>query len=97
MIRAIHIPSRDKHRHTALAGSVWFSVVGEGGSQAMWFYCPCGCGDLARIEIGSGMKPATSPSWKWNARMDAPTLHPSVRQLNCGWHGWLRGGYWEAC
>lgn len=95
--RALHIPGRDRHREKRLAGSVWFSAVGDAGSQAMWFYCPCGCGMLSRIEIGAGAKPDSRPSWRWNGRMDAPTLTPSVRQAFCGWHGWLRMGYWEVC
>lgn len=95
VLRALHIPGRDRHREERLPGSVWFSAVGEGGSQAMWFYCPCGCGALSRIEVGAGRKPEQSPSWRWNARMDAPTLTPSVHQQTCGWHGWLRDGYWE--
>ncbi|ALF02065.1 MULTISPECIES: DUF6527 family protein [Salipiger] len=98
MIRAIYFSDRAKHRDTALPGSLWFSEPADGGVSAMWFYCPCGCGDLARITVGQEHKPhMTGPSWNWNGRTDAPTLSPSVHQLNCGWHGWLRSGYWESC
>lgn len=98
MIRAIQFTDRQKHRDTALAGSLWFSEADGDGSQSMWFFCPCGCGDLACISIGLRAKPAgAGPSWIWNGSTDAPTLSPSVHQLNCGWHGWLRDGYWEVC
>ncbi|MEB3417566.1 DUF6527 family protein [Salipiger marinus] len=95
MIRAIAFTDRRLHRETALPGSLWFTEAEDGKSPALWFFCPCGCGDVAHITIGLGAKPAATPSWSWNGRTDAPTLTPSVRQLNCGWHGWLRDGYWQ--
>ncbi|MGK7660665.1 MULTISPECIES: DUF6527 family protein [unclassified Marinovum] len=94
MIRAIPFVDQAKHREAAIPGSLYFGQ--RAAAPALWFFCPCGCGDLARITIGTHGKPAASPSWSWNANEHAPTLDPSVRQLNCGWHGWLRDGYWEA-
>ena len=96
MIRALTFPDAKTHRAKALAGSLYFADAGD-GRAALWFFCPCGCGDIARIAVGVSHKPAqVSPSWHWNGRKDAPTLTPSVHQGRCGWHGWLRDGYWES-
>ncbi|WP_226557835.1 DUF6527 family protein [Salipiger thiooxidans] len=97
MIRAIYFDDRDKHREAGLSGSVHFTDPGDGGVSYMWFFCPCGCGDVSRIPTGVEHKPNLSgPSWNWNGRTDAPTLLPSVHMVG-HWHGWLRDGYWESC
>lgn len=49
------------------------------------------------INAGVAQKPGLSPSWNWNGSVSEATLHPSVNRIDCGWHGWLRDGYWEAC
>jgi hypothetical protein len=97
MIRAIHFPDPAEFRAQALPGSLHIDLTraGPDGSVALWFFCPCGCEGPHRIPVARGAKPATSPSWGWNGSLTEATLTPSVRQLNCGWHGWLRGGYWE--
>lgn len=97
MIRAIHIADRAEHRRLALPGSVHIDLtrVEPDGSVGMWFFCPCGCEGPCRVSIRKGAKPAHEPSWAWNGSLTEPTLAPSVRQLNCGWHGWLRNGYWK--
>lgn len=95
MVRAITFPDHVGFRATDLPGAVHFDLVSE--HLAMWFRCPCGCGALARIRVGHGVKPEGSPSWNWNGSITDPSLTPSVNQLGCGWHGWLRDGYWEAC
>lgn len=95
MIRAIRYRDADAFRADRFAGSVYFDVMRD--PVALWFFCPCGCGGLVRIRVGNGAKPAEAPSWKWNGSLSEPTLEPSVNRLDCGWHGWLRDGYWEAC
>lgn len=95
MIRAIRFTDRKEFMAQRLAGSISFDR--EADQVALSFWCPCGCDALARIQVGEGVKPPASPSWEWNGSETEPTLNPSVRQLNCGWHGWLRGGYWESC
>lgn len=95
MIRAIRYRDHREFRDARVAGAVFFDVTSD--PSAMWFRCPCGCGDIARIPVGRNIKPAISPSWAWNGSLTEPTLEPSVHQLNCGWHGYLRDGYWEAC
>ena len=94
MIRALHYIDRREFRQAKTAGSVRFD--GVDGNHEMWFCCPCGCGAFSRIPVGENVKPDQSPSWKWNGSKTEPTLEPSVNQLNCGWHGWLRDGYWES-
>lgn len=97
MIRAIPFPEKRAHRDKQLPGSVWFSDPGRGTTCVMWFFCPCGCGALSKVTVGLNHKPKMhGPSWCWNASRSAPTLTPSVSQSECGWHGWLRNGYWEA-
>lgn len=96
MIRAIEFPNPDEFRRHKLPGSFHIDLT-QGGPDgaAFWFYCPCGCEGPNRIIIGLRGKPASTPSWGWNGSMSEPTLTPSVNQLRCGWHGWLRDGYWE--
>ena len=93
MIRATHFTSRAAFLAQSAPGSTHFDLLNE----ALWFYCPCGCGARVRIPVGVNVKPDHSPSWSWNGRLTEPTLTPSVNRLDCGWHGWLRDGYWEAC
>jgi len=97
MIRAIAFTDRRLHREKALPGSLWFMEAEGGDSPALWFFCPCGCGELDHILTGVEFKPQSGgPSWLWNGSRTEPTLRPSVhRQPH--WHGWLRDGYWEAC
>lgn len=98
MTRAIHFPDATRFRALKTPGSFHIDLtkVADDGSLAMWFFCPCGCDAPSRIPIREGAKPFTSPSWSWNGSLSEATLSPSVHQLNCGWHGWLRAGYWEA-
>lgn len=97
MIRAIEFPDPAEFRRKALPGSFHIDLT-QGGPKcaAFWFFCPCGCEGLSRITVGLCHKPAQEPSWSWNGKLSEPTLSPSVSQLNCGWHGWLRDGYWES-
>lgn len=95
MIRAIRYHDTAAFKECGTPGAVYFDVMQH--PVAMWFICPCGCGNRARIAVAKDTKPATSPSWKWNGSLNDPTLEPSVRQLVCGWHGYLRDGYWESC
>ena len=97
MIRAIHFDDRTEFRARRLPGSVHFTDPGTDRVSYMWFFCPCGCGELDHILTGVEFKPQSGgPSWLWNGSRTEPTLRPSVhRQPH--WHGWLRDGYWEAC
>lgn len=97
MIRAIHFPNVDAFRSAKMVGSTHFDLINAPeGEAVLWFFCPCGCGAVDRLRVGLKSKPAHSPSWDWNGSIESPTLAPSVNRLDCGWHGWLRGGYWEA-
>lgn len=91
MIRAIHFRDREAFLDHAQPGATHFDLIGG----ALWFYCPCGCGARVRIPVGLGVKPDESPSWNWNGSFSEPTLAPSVNRIDCGWHGWLRDGYWQ--
>ena len=95
MIRALEYKDQREFRQARVPGSVYFGREVD-GTTPFWFCCPCGCNDFSRIPIGQNVKPDISPSWRWNGSFTEPTLTPSVRQLNCGWHGWLAGGYWES-
>lgn len=96
MLRAIHYPNVNVFRAQKLPGSTHFDLINAPeGEAALWFFCPCGCGALVRLHVGLKEKPTHSPSWNWNGSVENPTLAPSVNRLDCGWHGWLRDGYWE--
>lgn len=96
MIRAIHFLNVDAFRSQKLPGSTHFDMVhAPPGEAKLWFWCPCGCGGLVRLRVGLRSKPPQNPSWEWRGSVENPTLNPSVNRLDCGWHGWLRGGYWE--
>ena len=97
MLRAIPYNIRATFLEEAAKGSFRIADEQVGAPAHLWFFCPCGCGALSSIRIGERVKPAPEPSWSWNGNRTSPTLEPSVRQLNCGWHGWLRDGYWESC
>ncbi|BBU57403.1 hypothetical protein KU6B_36680 [Mameliella alba] len=99
-LRAIVFADRTDHRRNAVPGSIWIAPCEEGEEAALWFVCPCGCGQVSRITVGHRHKPkAHGATWNWNGSRSEPTLHPSVnvhRNETCaGWHGWLRDGYWE--
>lgn len=97
MIRAIHFPDRAAFADKRLPGSFWLSAPdADDGLQRFWYCCPCGCGRTAPLLVGNGFKPVNGPSWNWNGSASEPTLTPSVNHKG-HWHGWLRGGYWEAC
>ena len=96
MIRAIHYLDRTRFLADRIAGSFYVPPVGPADVATMMFYCPCGCGARCVITVGNGAKPKrVHPSWKWDGSTSAITLEPSLVQ-SCGWHGFLRGGYWEA-
>lgn len=95
MIRAILYRDRQMFLASHLPGAIHFDLAGA--EMALWFFCPCGCGTKSRISIGRDVKPTCTPSWEFRGTLNDPTLSPSVNQTLCGWHGWLRGGYWEAC
>lgn len=93
MLRAIHFADHDAFAAQALPGSTHFDLV----NSLLWFFCPCGCG-LSHLGLSDG-PPSTRASprlWEWNRKLSEPTLCSSVTCLGCGWHGWLRDGYWEA-
>ncbi|MET4128386.1 DUF6527 family protein [Roseovarius sp. MBR-6] len=97
MIRAIQFTDPEAFRRARLPGSFHIDLT-QGGPKCatFWFFCPCGCAGPNRISVGFCHKPAQEPSWCWNGKLSEPTLTPSVNQAVCGWHGWLRDGYWEA-
>lgn len=63
------------------------------GIFGMVFVCPCGCQAVASIPFHNA--PEDEPKWNWDGDEDAPTLSPSLHNLNCGWHGFLRNGVFE--
>ncbi len=100
MIRAIRFLERADLIDSNAPGGFWISAHDAGGDAAMWFLCPCGCGDRHRILIGHCHKPqASGASWHWDGSETEPSLLPSIKiaaEGPCdGWHGWLRDGYWE--
>lgn len=94
MKRAICYRDHETFRAEKLPDSLYFDLTTD--PMVLWFFCPCGCGAPNLITIGKDSKPAQSPSWSWNGSLSEPSLMPSVHQLLCGWHGWLRDGYWES-
>ena len=95
MKRAIHYPNLNKFRADQTPGSLYVPALAAGDTGAMQFFCPCGCGARSVITVGAETKPRGFPSWQWNGSALAATLAPSIKQTRCGWHGFLRDGYWE--
>ena len=96
MIRALKSPSIHQLREELVAGSYCYRAFREGEAPAgMAFICPCGCGSESWMAFEGSNQPG--PCWKWNGNDLSPSLTPSVKQINCGWHGWLKDGYWEVC
>jgi hypothetical protein len=80
-------------------GGFTFLASSTGREDACLLHkCPCGCGRIAGLTIGTGEKPSNSPSWLWDGDREKPTLSPSVyAKYDCGWHGYLKAGIWESC
>lgn len=58
----------------------------------MAYVCPCGCGGKGTIRFDT----VHDNGWAWDGNVEKPTLSPSVKQVTCGWHGWLRNGRWDS-
>lgn len=67
----------------------------EAADAGLFYNCPCGCGRFGYLPF-RGSQPER-PSWEWDGSREKPTLTPSVHDLVCGWHGWLRAGIWVSC
>ena len=97
-VRATNTQDKETFYREVKAGSFRVSsTLEEGGSQLLWYCCPCGCGSIAAITVGNRFKPTPvyGASWEWNGDEEAPTLQPSVHHIG-HWHGWLRNGMWES-
>lgn len=68
------------------------SGIKPGVIAGMRFVCPCGCGGKSSLRFDT----VYASGWAWDGNMDKPTVSPSVKQLVCGWHGYLRNGRWES-
>lgn len=69
--------------------------------DSMLYACP-GCGELRSVPVhrpeDGEVWPHGVTSWTWTGGDEAPTLMPSIRQLDgCKWHGFLTAGEWRAC
>ena len=98
-LRAIYFPDQTAFERHKTPGS--FRLVPHEATALGRFdficFCPCGCGDEDELQIGQEFKPGgNGASWRWNGSKTEPSLDPSVKR-HCGWHGWLRDGYWVAC
>lgn len=97
MIRAIHYRDIAAFEAKRIPGSFRLDQRADPGLFEFVYFCPCGCGAMGRLLIGEGHKPGGArPSWRWNGDRQNPELAPSVNHVG-HWHGWLRGGYWQAC
>lgn len=73
----------------------WSKEAGQPeGTMRLTFVCPGGCGDVGGCRCAQ-KKPGDKPSWEWNGSLDKPTLKPSIRSLECGWHGYLTDGVFQ--
>jgi hypothetical protein len=95
-LQAAHVADKETFLRDRIAGSFRVGPQDSDGELSFWYCCPCGCGAVAPLLSGNGMKPSDSPSWNWNGSTDAPTLHPSVNHVG-HWHGWLVDGIWKSC
>ncbi len=62
--------------------------------------CPCGCGNFMNLPIRVHGVPHREggAEWEWNGDTEAPTLAPSIRDMNCcRFHGHLQNGLWTFC
>ena len=79
------------YNKTLPAGSAKWAITNDSKEASLLFTCPCGCGKIGAIVIGS----ETEHGWKWNGDRVNPTFTPSVLQVKgCGWHGYLTNGEW---
>ena len=72
----------------------------NGGTSYIAFRCPCGCGGFFNLPIHTAQQRISDNigcSWEWNGHLRLPTLHPSIRNLQCKFHGFLTDGVWSAC
>ncbi|MDR7034479.1 DUF6527 family protein [Mesorhizobium sp. BE184] len=95
-VKATYFAGWIEQRDAKVPGSVSFSETDDEGDIWMSYSCPCGCGRLANLLVGKGVKPELSPSWNWNGSTDKPTLTPSVHHVG-HWHGYLTDGVWRSC
>lgn len=73
---------------------------GGRGIARIAYACPKTGEPCGMIRIGYPDKPATSPSWRWDGNVEAPTLDPSINcngGAGCGWHGYLVAGEFRGC
>lgn len=77
-----------------------FFLSGQDGDpiRRMGFLCPCGCGLLAGILLGSTQE---NGCWKWNGSKEKPTTQPSINIMDkpnqSHWHGYLTNGEFVSC
>ncbi len=98
-LAAVYIPDKQDFREGIkgkVPGSFRVDQPDEDGEQIFWYCCPCGCGKVGGLNVGTNFKPAAGPSWNWNGSLEAPTLSPSVNHVG-HWHGWLADGVWKSC
>lgn len=63
------------------------------GMARLAYACPKTGKPCGGILIGIGQQPKPHPSWRWDEKVEAPTLWPSINcEGGCGWHGWLKSG-----
>lgn len=65
-------------------------IVSEKGTDTYAaLACPKGC----EINLNMNLLPDDCPRWRLDHYEDGvPSLHPSVRRIECGCHFWLRRG-----
>jgi hypothetical protein len=70
-------------------------ILGRGG----WYFecnCPCGCGQRIIVPVdmkGEAQHGQGSHRWGWDGNLEAPTLTPSLKQMNgCKVHFNLNAG-----
>ena len=69
-------------------GSACYTVGRNEKPASILFICPCGCGEIGGLHI-DGIR-----GWTWDQNKEEPTLTPSIKMTNCGWHGYLTKGEW---
>lgn len=71
-----------------------YKIVGD---SDIVFCCPCGCGTVVSLPIGTNSLDKRKP-WGWNGNKEKPTLTPSILFLSgCKWHGFLTDGVFRSC
>jgi hypothetical protein len=88
-----YVDERKMIQHPLPPGSAKFAVDKDGKMAALNFICPCGC----KLFYSLPLNQPSGCTWQWDGNREEPTVTPSIKNGNCGYHGFLTKGEWSFC